>query len=139
MNRMMRSLLIACVIVLMGLVGSGHAAQMEFQVRQTIPLGSKAVDMTTSSDGKYLFILLEGGVVDVYNLSGQRQDSIQVGAAADKIAASPDGSLLYLTDSTTNSLKIAEVSYLASIDITGSPYKGKADAPVVIAVYSDFQ
>ena len=138
MNRLVASFLLACTIVMVGLVGNGNA-EMEFDVRQTIPLAKKAVDIATSGDGKYLYVLLEGGVVDVYDQSGQRQESLQIGGAIDKIAASPDGSILFLTDSAANTVKIAEVSYLASIDTVGSPYKGKADAPVVIVVYSDFQ
>ena len=138
MNRLVASFLLACTIALVGLVGNGNA-EMEFDVLQTIPLAKKAVDIATSGDGKHLFILLEGGVVDIYDQGGQRQDTLQVGASVDKIAASPDGSILYLTDSAANAVKIAEVSYLATIDTVGSPYKGKADAPVVIAVYSDFQ
>lgn len=138
MNRFAVSFLLACTMGLVGLVGSGHA-EMEFDVRQTIPLAKKAVDLANSSDGKYLYILLEGGVVNVYDASGQLQDSLQVGASVDKIAASPDGSILYLTDSSAKTVKIAEVGYMASIDVVGSPYKGKADAPVVLAVYSDFQ
>ena len=138
MNRLVASFLLTCTIVLVGLVGNGNAG-MEFDVRQTIPLTNKALDLATSGDGKHLYILLEGGVVDVYDFNGQRQDSFKVGASVDKIAASQDGSVLYLTDSNAKTMKIAEVSYLATIDTVGSPYKGKADAPVVIAIYSDFQ
>jgi DNA-binding beta-propeller fold protein YncE len=138
MNRLLAILLVAAAFLTLGLAGNGHA-EMDYEVKQTISLGQNVIDLAASADGKYLYVLQQDGTLNVYTGSGQLKETLKVGPSVSKIAVSPDGSLLYLTEKGSKAVKIAEVSYMATIDTVGSPFKGAADAPVVIAVYSDFQ
>jgi len=55
------------------------------------------------------------------------------------IASSPSGSYLLLADSKDNTVELVQISFVVDIDISGLPFKGPADAPVVVAVFSDYQ
>ena len=138
MKRLAFILLLASVFLVTAVVKDGKA-EMEWEVKETLQVSKKVVDLAVSSDGKYLYILTEDGKITVYNAIGQAQDSLEVGKSVNRIDVSPDGSLLYFADGAADTVKIAEVSYMADINIAGSPFKGPADAPVAVVVYSDFQ
>jgi hypothetical protein len=55
------------------------------------------------------------------------------------IGTSPKGDFLLLADSKENTLEVVKISFVVDIDITGLPFKGPASAPVVVAVFSDYQ
>jgi hypothetical protein len=55
------------------------------------------------------------------------------------IGTSPNGDSLLLADSKAKTLEVVGISFVVDIDISGLPFKGPADAPVVIAVFSDYQ
>jgi hypothetical protein len=55
------------------------------------------------------------------------------------ISSSPSGDFLLLADSTANTLEIVKLDYVVDIDISNLPFKGPENAPVLIAVFSDYQ
>jgi hypothetical protein len=114
-------------------------AEVEKGASRTIKLEAKPIDMTTTADGKYTFVLAEGGKVLIIDSSGQVKDTLKVSESAMSIGTSPDGTFLLLADSAANTLEIVQISFVVDIDVTGLPFKGPADAPVVIAVFSDYQ
>lgn len=138
MKRVAAVFLLAAVFLAMAMVKDGRA-EMDWQVRNTLQVNKNIVDLAVSSNGRYFYVLTNDGKVTVYNGIGQKQGSIDVGKSVTHIGVSPDGSLLYLANGKAKTVKIAEVSYIAHIDITGSPFKGPANAPVTIVLYSDFQ
>jgi len=54
-------------------------------------------------------------------------------------ASGPNGDMIFLTNRDKKSVQIITLDYLAAIDLAGSPTKGPASAPVVVAIFSDFQ
>jgi DNA-binding beta-propeller fold protein YncE len=138
MKRIAATLLLAAVFLAMAMVKNGRA-EMEWEVKDTLQINKNITDLAVSSDGKYFYVLTDDGKVTVYNGIGQKQDSLDVGKSVNRIEVSPDGSLLYLADGSAKTVRIAEVSYMAHIDVTGDPFKGPANAPVTIVLYSDFQ
>ena len=127
------------VLISVLLVGSVASAEVEWQVSQDLKLPAAPVDIATSADGQKVFVLLKGGEVRIYDANGQLQEEVRLEVTADKIAVSPDGERLVLSDSETKQIRMVSLDYIKPIDITGSPFKGPADAKVVVAVYSDFQ
>lgn len=119
--------------------GLAAAGLTELEMGRSLKVGSQPIDTTLSADGKYLYVLSEGGVINIFSGEGEMVDTVKVDKSVKKIAASQDGSKLYLTDTTDNSVKIADISFTAKFDYTDSPVKGQANAPVTIAVFSDFQ
>ena len=55
------------------------------------------------------------------------------------IGTSPSGDSLLLADSKAKTLEVLRISFVVDIDISGLPFKGPADASVVVAVFSDYQ
>ena len=55
------------------------------------------------------------------------------------IGTSPNGDYLMLADSKNKTLEMVKISFVVDIDISGLPFKGPANAPVVVAVFSDYQ
>ena len=133
--------MIRYILVLLSvlLISSIASAEVEWQVSQDLKLPMAPVDIATSADGQKVFVLLSGGEVRIYDANGQLLEEVRLETAADKIAVSPDGEQLVLSDSKTKQVKMVSLDYIKPIDISGSPFKGPADAKVVVAVYSDFQ
>ncbi len=114
-------------------------AEVESQVLKTLNLDKTPIDVVTSADGKVLFVLTEGEVL-VYTKAGTTLSGrVPVDAGANQIAVSPRGDQLYLTNGKTNSLTVINVAFVQTIDVAGAPFKGPAAAPVVVAVFDDYQ
>ena len=128
-------LLIALIFCFSGLV----MAEVEMGQSKTFKLDAKPIDMTSSADGKYTFVLAEGGKVFILDGSGTLKDTLTVSESVMSIGTSPKGDFLLLADSKENTLEVVKISFVVDIDITGLPFKGPADAPVVVAVFSDYQ
>ena len=114
-------------------------AEVEMSVSKTMKLESKPIDMAVSADGKYTFILAEGGKVLIYDSNGTLKDTLTVSKTVFSISSSPNGDFLLLADSTANTLQIVKLDYVVDIDISNLPFKGPENAPVLIAVFSDYQ
>ena len=70
-----------------------------------------------------------------YNIS-QR---ISVGKEFDRLTHSPRNNTLILSSSTAKKLKVVQLDRIHKFDFSGLPYLGPKEAPVTIAVFSDYQ
>jgi hypothetical protein len=93
----------------------------------------------TSVNGKWVFILTEQGEILIYASNGVLRDTIVVGDSIDGIKAGPREDILFLSSRRDRTVQVITLDFIHDINITGSPFKGPADAPIAIAVYSDFQ
>ncbi len=62
-----------------------------------------------------------------------------MGKSIDGIQVSPRDDIIFLTSRKNKTFQILALDYIQNIDISGLPYKGPADAPVVVAVFDDYQ
>ena len=95
--------------------------------------------MAVSPDGRRIFVLTEAGELLIYALDGGLQDSIVIGKHIDQIEMGPKEDLLLLKSRKNRTVEILVMDFIQKINTSGSPFKGPADAPVVITVFSDFQ
>ncbi len=114
-------------------------AAVEGEVLATLPLEAAPLDVAVSADGRWTFVLLHGGEIRVYGGDGELQGTLRVKEGAEGIAASPAGDRLFVSGRNPDRVDVVSVDFVHPIDIAGSPFKGPADAPVVVAVYNDFQ
>ena len=127
----------ACLI---GLVSFTHSlAEVEWSVQKTVKIDDTPVDVSVSAKGRWTFVLTSQGDILIYSAEGNLKDKITVGSHIDSIKAGPRDDILFLTSRKNKTLQVVALDFIQDIDVSGSPFKGPADAPVVIAVFSDFQ
>jgi len=126
--------------LLIGLAGSAssHAA-VEVTIHRTLNLEETPLDTAMSAGGKYIFVLTDKGKVLVYTMDGKLSDTIPVDKPIDSIKAGPREEILILVSSKKKTVQVAVLDFAQEISVSGSPFKGAADAPVTIALFTDFQ
>lgn len=118
---------------------SGQVGRIEWKLQQNWPTAVKTLDMVHSLDGKLVYILSDKQTVEIFNSQGQLQGSIPVEEGVSAIDIAPLGEMLYLINNQTQTFSAVGVSFVVDVDITGSPFKGPTDAPVTIALFTDFE
>ncbi len=129
------------IVLLLGLIfiTSPVYAELQKELSKRQPLGKTPLDIAQSvSDGR-LFILLEGGVVQIFTVDGQQQERFKVDAGVTSLEVSPDGQRLYLGSSKGNELQIFNLSYIQELPVNNSAVKGAENVPVTITLFDDFQ
>ncbi len=114
-------------------------ADMEWRVVKELQLKDQPLDMANALDGKTLFILVSGEVLIQNMRSNDISQRIPVGKEFDRLAYSPRNNTLILTSSSAKTLKIIQLDRIQQFDYSGLPYMGPKNAPVTIAVFSDYQ
>ncbi len=132
------SLALLSVFIVLGAATVSNAA-IEWDIDKKMDIGITPQDVAVSADGRLTFVLTDKGSVQVYSENGKLESTIEVGKDGNSIDISPDGSKLYVANKAGRSIDIINVNYVYTINTEGSPFKGPADAPVTIAVFSDFQ
>lgn len=114
-------------------------AAVEVKVLSIVDLDKSPIDVVTTGDGKWAYILMPGEV-QVYSLNTKSlQGRFPVDKEVRRISVSSRGDRLYLMNEKSKTLSIAGMAFVDTFTVTGSPFKGPADAPVVITVFSDYQ
>ncbi len=117
----------------------GSSANLEWKVQQQWQLPESPVDIVHSLDGKYVFILTENHKVLIYTAQGKLEGTIPVDEGVNAIDIAPRAELLFLIDSNKKSFSTLSIDFVRDINTAGSPTRGPADAPVTIALFTDFE
>ncbi len=121
---------------------SSQASQdssIETSVQATWKIDAKPVAMQHTLDNKRVFILGDDSKVHVFSAEGRKQGTIPVDSGVTGIDIAPRGEFLYLINQKDSTFTSLSVSFNATIDVTGAPFLGTENAPVVLALFSDFQ
>jgi len=124
-------------ILLIFFMGRGSLAEQGNQKDLNTP--EPPIDVALSPGGKWIYVLTEEGNLLVYGPEGNLRDKIPVGKNIDRVEAGPLEDLLILSSRKDSLVRILQVDLLQEIDISGSPFKGPAESPIVIVVFSDYQ
>ena len=114
-------------------------AEVEWTIHKTFKTQKPPRDVEASVDGKWVFILTEKGEIFMYASNGELRDSIVVGDSIDGIKAGPREDILFLSSRKDSTIQLITLEFIQNINVSDSPFKGPADAPIAIAVFSDFQ
>lgn len=118
---------------------SGRDDKIEWQVVRNWNVDGKPVDFVHSLDGKLVFILNDQHQVLVYDANGALQGRVPVTEGVTAIDIAPQGEALHLIDSNAKTFSTLVLNFVYDLDISGSPIKGNADAPVTITLFTDFE
>jgi hypothetical protein len=97
------------------------------------------VDMVQSVDGKYIYILTDNHKLLIYEPNGNLKASVDVDPGVVAIDTDARGENVLLVDKDNKSFSVYSVDFQADVDVSGAPFKGNAEAPVTVAVFSDFE
>jgi hypothetical protein len=133
------------VLVLISFLAAGWIfpqivpATLEWKIIQSLDLKTTPLDIASSADGLWLFIPTPGAILVFSTQEGKITEHVPVDPAFDRITSFPRGNVLTVTSSTQKTLQIIYLEPVHQIDTTGLPFKGPQDAPVTIAVFTDYQ
>ena len=114
-------------------------AVVELDILKTLKTEKPPRDVVMSLDGKQIYVLTDDGEILIYSPAGRLLDRISVGKTIDGIKQGPREGILLLTSRKDATVQIITLDLVKTINIEGAPFKGPADAPVVMVVFNDFQ
>jgi hypothetical protein len=132
-----RTLTILTIIMALALP-AGAARYLPGKV-VNLELDSPALDTAVSADGLMTLVLTAAGAVHILDQNGTLVQSFGVGEGYENIAYNSAHKRIILSGPASLTVKFIDLETVTEIDTTGSPYKGSAEAPVTVAVFSDFQ
>ena len=135
-NRSGVFLLTAILLLTLSAMANGA---VEGEVKKTLNLESPPLDLAASLNGQYIYVLTDQKNILVYSVEGKLEGKIPVGSQVDSIKVGPWEDVILLTSKKNKQVQILLLDFIKDIDLSHSPFKGPADAPVEIAVFSDFQ
>ena len=137
-SNLARSCLILIGTILLPTTTWVHAA-VETSLQNTLHTETVPIDVAVSADGKLTFVLTDEGNVAVYNNLGNLNETIKVGSHIDQIEIGPSGERLFATSRQNKTVEIILLDFISNIETKNAVFKGPEDAPVTIAVFSEFQ
>jgi hypothetical protein len=118
---------------------SDSLPSVEWDIRSTLKLEVSPLDVAFSSNGRWVFVLTHQGEILIYSADGILNDKFTPGIHVDAIEACPREDILLLTSRKNRTVQVTTLNFICNINVSGSPFKGRPDAPVVIAVFNDYQ
>jgi hypothetical protein len=126
-------------LITFALVSENVHGKMDWAILRQVDLNTQPIDVAISEDGKLVFVLTAGEIV-VYSPSENKiENRIPIDREFDRMTYSGKNNTIALTSSSSKILRIVRVDWIYDIDISGLPFKGVANAPVIIAVFDDYQ
>jgi hypothetical protein len=126
-------------VILLAIIVAESSASVEWTPGKVFKLEKSPIDAAFSTNGRWVFVLTDDGNVLVYSAEGKLADTIAVGTDVDGIRAGREEQSLFLISRQKKTVEEIVLNFTYDIDISGSPFKGKAAAPVVITVFNDYQ
>lgn len=114
-------------------------AGVNMDLQHQLTMDNPPLDVVASPDGKFIFVLTDTGDISVFDRNGVPQNKIHVGDKVDQIKMDPQGNRLFVTSRSKKAIQVIALDFFVEIDTADSPTKGPRNAPVVLAVFSDFQ
>lgn len=113
--------------------------ELNWSVQASWPIPATPLDVAQSLDNKRVFILGDDANVYIFTPDGRQLGAMPVDPGVKAIDIAARGELLFLVNATTKTYSAVDISFNQNIDITGAPVRGKADAPVTLVLFSDFE
>ena len=139
LNRYTTFACLTIIFFLISITSLCASEAVEWKILKTLKLEATPIDVAVSADGRRIFVLTEQGKIIVYSGNAVKESTIEVGAHVNKIQVSPKGDLIFSNSRKNKTVQVISVDFIQNIDVSKSPFKGPVNAPVIIAVFDDFQ
>ncbi|MBW2051474.1 MAG: hypothetical protein JRI85_04420 [Deltaproteobacteria bacterium] len=114
-------------------------SSVDWEITKTLKLENPPVDIAVTLSGRWIFVLTDPQTILLYSKDGSLNDTINLEQPVDQIDVGPREEILFLSNRKDRSVQVLSLTFIQDIDVTRSPFKGPEKAPVVIAVFSDFE
>jgi hypothetical protein len=129
-------LLMTCILYLLP---QTVFAGWEWKDKMTLNFDAPILDVSEVPDGTLLFILTPKEVL-IYSVPGKKiEKRIPLDKTYDNLIHSPGNNTLILTSRSEKALKIIQLEMVFAINTSSLPFLGTKNAPVTLAVFSDYQ
>ena len=127
------------IVLTISLLLSPCNAAVDLDILQNIDIGAEPLDVAVSDDGLWIYVLTSEAQVLVYSNEGTLQGHVPVEIGARQIACGPDDGILYVTDTAKQAVHVLQLDVVHTFSSSHSPVKGRADAPVTLTLFTDFE
>ena len=134
-----KSILTVLIVSAFLILPAAEAADIEWNVLQTLNLKESPVDIAFSTSRNKILVLTRKGELQVFEPDGRSVANLEVGKEFDRLYHIQGSDVVLLSGKNNKTAKIIELSFIEQIKTAGAPFKGTENAPVVIAVFSDFE
>jgi protein-disulfide isomerase len=132
-------IIIVCFICCFSGFNKSAYAKIEWSIIKKTELADSPKDMALSNDNTTVYILGTKGIM-IYSIRENKiTDTIPITGNYSQIELSSNGEKLFVADTASKELSIIEISEVYDIPVEQSPIIGKADAPVSVVAFLDFQ
>jgi protein-disulfide isomerase len=131
--------LIALGLIIPVLLAGVCNAAVFHKVKKRLKLESTPIDIKMSRGGRWLYVLTKDGDLRVYSYQGNFIGKFEVGKSFDQIEPGTTDEEVYLKSKKKQTIQVIDVTIQHAIETENSPFKGRADAPVTIVEYTDFE
>ena len=114
-------------------------ATVEWDVAGTLNLKDTPRDAAIALNGRWIYVLTYEGEILIYSSNGKLEDTISVGKSVEGIKVGPREDVLLLTSGKDKTVQLITLDFIQEINVSGSPFKGNADAPVAVTTFDDFE
>lgn len=133
------TLCICSVLSATALIPIAFADNIEWKMIKQVNLDQPPIDVVTSFDGAYAFILTSKEIVVYSRKEDQIVNRIPVDKAYDRISFSKVSNEFILTSKDSKSLSFYKITPIYDINVDNQPWVGAADAPVTIVIYDNYR
>jgi protein-disulfide isomerase len=138
MNFVFRSLV--TLLVLAGLAAPVQAeAGIDWQVLGNIDVGAEIRDMAISAEGRWIYVLTAANEIRIYTSGGKLKGAMPIDPGYARIKTGPRDDILLVSNQNEKRVQLVSVNPINDFNLTDAPTKGPENAPVTIAVFSDFE
>jgi len=127
------------IFLLMLFCSAPNLDALEWHMARTMKLDTPPLDAAISLSGNRIFVLAANGDLLVYTPQGKLAGTIPVGDHVDRIRVGPREDLVLLLSKKNSTVQTLVIDFVQQISSQDAPYKGPANAPVVVTVFDDFQ
>jgi protein-disulfide isomerase len=128
------------LVLLMGIVlWQPCRAEVDLEILRNIAVDGTPVDVAVSEDGRWIYVLIDAARLLVYSHEGTLQGAVDVPAGSQRLVASPQEDVFFITNSDDRSVKAVRVNLQYEFTSAQSPTKGPPDAPVTLTLFTDFE
>ncbi len=139
MNNRKLIFLLSILVICLSLVANPCYAEVEWSLKKQLNLDAAPLDVTTSSDGQWMYFLVPGEILIYSVIEDKVANRIPVDKSFDRLAHSAADNTLIVSSSSGKMVKLIQLAMVYKFDLSGLPFKGPEKAPVTIAVFSDYQ